>query len=250
MAKTQESYRLGSRNQRFTTKLNAFANGMYLTEQVIPEGYVKKMINYDIDATGSHIKPRRGRKVVQTITPDFEPDLYNEQDPLNGFELYRPPEIYGQINVYETDWAGGYEKIPTGLRNVGINRSHRGVVLDRGAYVGKFNYIDNNVSIMRKQYMNTHYIQDTASGSIPAMPIDRAAMIIANNEFYCLDYSEDDGRTLLNNYKLVKSEVGWNTYNYSFILNKLKLIRIPFKVESKKFMKCPPIRKYVKESKL
>lgn len=67
MAQTQEFYRLAGRNPRFTTKLNAFANGMYLTNQVIPEGYVKAMVNYDIDDTGSNIKPKRGRELVQSV---------------------------------------------------------------------------------------------------------------------------------------------------------------------------------------
>lgn len=67
MAQTQEFYRLAGRNPRFTTKLNSFANGMYLTNQVIPEGYVKAMVNYDIDDTGSNIKPRRGRELVQVV---------------------------------------------------------------------------------------------------------------------------------------------------------------------------------------
>lgn len=68
MATTQESYRLQQRNQRYTTKLAAFANGMYLTDQIIPEGYARVMLNYDIDDTGSHIKPRYGRELLQTIT--------------------------------------------------------------------------------------------------------------------------------------------------------------------------------------
>ena len=67
MARTQEYYRLGGRLPRYTTKLNTFASGMYLTDQTIPEGYAKIMVNYDIDDTGSHIKPRRGREVVQNI---------------------------------------------------------------------------------------------------------------------------------------------------------------------------------------
>lgn len=70
MATTQEYYRLGGRVPRYTTKLNAFANGMYLTKQIIPEGYVKAMVNYDIDDTGSHIKPRRGRTKLQTLSYD------------------------------------------------------------------------------------------------------------------------------------------------------------------------------------
>ena len=67
MAKTQKSYRLQARLPRYTTTFNAFSNGMYLTDQNMPEGYVRAMVNYDIDDTGSHIKPRRGRKKVQVL---------------------------------------------------------------------------------------------------------------------------------------------------------------------------------------
>lgn len=67
MAATQESYRLQGRNPRYTTRLNSFANGMYLTNQTVPEGYAKYMLNYDIDDTGSHIKPKRGRRKVQDV---------------------------------------------------------------------------------------------------------------------------------------------------------------------------------------
>ena len=70
MAKTQEFYRLGGRLPRYTTQLSSFANGMYLTNQVIPEGYARVLINYDIDATGSHIKPRRGRLKTDVIEYD------------------------------------------------------------------------------------------------------------------------------------------------------------------------------------
>lgn len=67
MATTHESYRLQGRNPRYTTRLNSFANGMYLTNQTIPEGYAKVLINYDIDDTGSHIKPKRGRRKIQDV---------------------------------------------------------------------------------------------------------------------------------------------------------------------------------------
>ena len=64
MATTQEFYRLGGRLPRYTTKLSAFSNGMYLTQQMIPEGYAKSMVNYDIDDTGTCIRPRAGREVI------------------------------------------------------------------------------------------------------------------------------------------------------------------------------------------
>lgn len=67
MATTQEFYRLGGRLPRYTTKLSAFSNGMYLTQQMIPEGYAKSMINYDIDDTGTCIRPRAGREILQKI---------------------------------------------------------------------------------------------------------------------------------------------------------------------------------------
>lgn len=70
MATTQEFYRLGGRLPRYTTKLSAFSNGMYLTQQMIPEGYAKSMVNYDIDDTGTCIRPRAGREVIQTIPFD------------------------------------------------------------------------------------------------------------------------------------------------------------------------------------
>ena len=67
MARTARTYRNLGRNPRYTTKMQTMANGMYLTKQVIPEGYAKKMVNYDIDDTGSYIRPRKGRTLLQTL---------------------------------------------------------------------------------------------------------------------------------------------------------------------------------------
>lgn len=67
MAKTARTYRLQGRNPRYTTKMQTMSNGMYLTKQIIPEGYAKWMVNYDIDDTGSYIRPRKGREVLQTL---------------------------------------------------------------------------------------------------------------------------------------------------------------------------------------
>lgn len=61
MAKTQKYYRFKGRNPRYTTKLSSFANGMYLSEQQIPEGYAKALVNLDIDDTGNHVRPRYGK---------------------------------------------------------------------------------------------------------------------------------------------------------------------------------------------
>lgn len=68
MAKTAKTYRLQGRNPRYTTKMQTMSNGMYLTKQIIPEGYAKCMVNYDIDDTGSYIRPRKGRELLQTLS--------------------------------------------------------------------------------------------------------------------------------------------------------------------------------------
>lgn len=67
MAATQEFYRLRGRNVRFSTQLQSLAKGMYLTDQNMPEGYAKVLVNYDIDDTGSCIKTRKGRNLHISI---------------------------------------------------------------------------------------------------------------------------------------------------------------------------------------
>ena len=67
MATTQEFYRLRSRSVRIPTQLQSVSNGMYLTNQNMPEGYVKVLVNYDIDDTGACIKTRKGRSLLTTI---------------------------------------------------------------------------------------------------------------------------------------------------------------------------------------
>ena len=86
MAKTQEFYRIGGRLPRYTTKLTTFANGMYLTKQLIPEGFAKVMVNYDIDDTGSNIRPKAGRKKIQAIDfGDSKPGPINVADYLYAY---------------------------------------------------------------------------------------------------------------------------------------------------------------------
>ena len=168
MALTQEFYRLAGRNPRFTTKLNAFANGMYLTHQTIPEGYAKAMINYDIDDTGSNIKPRRGREVVQVVQPystgggpatltDYiyaynkdNTEVESTKDVVISHgsatrvgDLVEQnaidPDLYiytGYIDhtvdkaVYEKTEDGGYVEIVPGLAEIGISEEFWGLYYD------------------------------------------------------------------------------------------------------------------------
>ena len=67
MAVTQEFYRNRVRNPRFSTKLTPMSNGMYLTDQTIPEGFARVMVNYDVDDTGSNIRNREGRELLQSV---------------------------------------------------------------------------------------------------------------------------------------------------------------------------------------
>ena len=85
MAATQEFYRIGGRLPRYTTKLTPFASGMYLTKQVIPEGFAKVMVNYDIDDTGSHIRPKTGRELVQKVHHGHTPGPLHLVDYLYAY---------------------------------------------------------------------------------------------------------------------------------------------------------------------
>lgn len=70
MAKTQKFYRLRGRNVRYSTYLQSLIKGMFLTDQVIPEGYARVLVNYDIDDTGSCIRTRKGRTLHLAV--DYE----------------------------------------------------------------------------------------------------------------------------------------------------------------------------------
>lgn len=68
MARTQEFYRNKGRLPRYSTGLAAMSNGMYLTNQGIPEGYARVLVNYDIDDTGSNIRNKEGRVLLDNKT--------------------------------------------------------------------------------------------------------------------------------------------------------------------------------------
>lgn len=118
MATTQKNYRLGGRLPRNTTVLDTFKNGMYLTDQTVPEGYARIMINYDIDDTGNHIRPRAGYDLLKTFeTPNTQSNaemhvsdylyIYNElgteveslKDVILSFGTSDTPVI-GMSNTY------------------------------------------------------------------------------------------------------------------------------------------------------
>lgn len=133
MATTQKDYRKRGRLPRYTTTLAAFSSGMYITDQMIPEGYARVMVNYDIDDTGSHIRPRPGRKIVSYIhKPEVMPDyaditdyiyIYNEngsqvkflKDVILSFgndDYFVHPTENGEYTNY---YSNSYKTVDTGL---------------------------------------------------------------------------------------------------------------------------------------
>lgn len=114
MAVTQEYYNLKARLPRYTTKLNPFSSGMYLTNQLIPEGYAKTMINFDIDDTGSHIRPRKGRIKTQAIN-------YTSKD-------------LGAVSL--TDYVYSYNKDNTEVEDI------KDIVMSYGKFVNMANLVE------------------------------------------------------------------------------------------------------------
>lgn len=71
MATAAKNYRKTGRLPRATTKLSTFMNGMFYTEQIVPDGYAKTLINYDIDYTGNCLKPKMGRIQYDDIDNEY-----------------------------------------------------------------------------------------------------------------------------------------------------------------------------------
>ena len=170
MATTRKFYRIGDRLPRYTTKLSAFANGMYLTKQVIPEGYARVMINYDIDDTGSNIRPRQGRKKLQT---------FNYDSPKLG-----TPTLSDYIYAYTKD-----EKEVTGVR-------------DLVASYGLYTKISDLVSLDKVNYKRPVYVsfmKHITDNSVAEFSEEEGYVVTSPgevtevnvNEFWALDYNKD-----------------------------------------------------------
>lgn len=179
MATTQESYRLGSRLPRYTTKLTAFASGMYLTNQMMPEGYAKAMINYDIDDTGTCIRPRRGREKMQVINTDSD--------------------VLGPVSL--TDYIYAYNKEETEVTEV------KDLVMSYGIYTKLKDLVGTGmsdydrpiyVSYMDKILDTNVYSLDENNQYIVVQPGEITET--ASKEFWAVDYNKDtENFDLINN---------------------------------------------------
>lgn len=169
MAKTHKSYRLTGRLPRYSTVTSAFANGMYLTNQDIPEGYTKTMINYDIDDTGSNIKPRRGRNKVQVLD-------YNGEKKLGAVTL--------------TDYIYSYNKTENEINDL------KDLVLSYGEYTDLSIY-SHNVDYNKPIY--TAGISTTIDSNVYAKDENDEWYIVEpgtitnveTNEFWALYYNKE-----------------------------------------------------------
>ena len=186
MATTQEFYRLGSRLPRYTTKLTAFAQGMYLTNQMIPEGYAKAMINYDIDDTGNCIRPRRGREVLQT--------------------LKYPTEKLGPISL--TDYIYAYNKDETEVADI------KDLVLSYGTYTAITDLVISQDAISKRPiYLasmdktidtNVYYLDEQGQYQVqtPGTVTERSV-----KEFWAMSYNKVEEHFD----KVINKDVGYVT---------------------------------------
>lgn len=111
---TRGNYKLVGRQARNATQLQNFANGVYVTSQVVPEGYAKLLVNYDIDDTGSFIRPKAGRT-----------NLQNEQMSNN------PGSAHISNYIYRIHNDGS---VPDDDRNEGVATDLKDLVLSFGVY--------------------------------------------------------------------------------------------------------------------
>lgn len=130
MAVTQEFYRTRMRNPRFSTKLNPMSNGMYLTDQTIPEGFARVMVNYDVDDTGSNIRNREGRDLLQSI-------------------LYDGNHKFGPMHI--TDYIYAYNQERTEVESI------KDLLMTYGNYSKLDDYTDGRIPVS-SEFNKTNYI--------------------------------------------------------------------------------------------
>lgn len=140
MAKTLRTYRSTDRSPRFSTNLDPFSKGMYLTKQTVPEGYVKALVNYDIDDTGSCLRPRPGRAIQQTfdyVSRTLGPTSLTDYIYAYNNERTEVEDIKDVVMS-----LGIYDALSTLIPNINVGSDHQG----GPHYVSHLTHtIDNNI---------------------------------------------------------------------------------------------------------
>lgn len=72
MATTQKAYKRAQRLSRYVTQLPPFIKGMFWSDQIIPDGFAKAIVNLDISDTNNYLKPRAGYVSQTGIVLDRE----------------------------------------------------------------------------------------------------------------------------------------------------------------------------------
>jgi hypothetical protein len=141
VATTTKFYRLRGRNVRNSTQLQSMANGMYLTDQNIPEGFAKVMVNYDIDTTGSCIRTKKGRSIHDVL-----------HYPEHGI-MYT---TYNLGRMHLTDYVYTYDYNSEEINDI------KDVVLSFGKYGKLSDFIDTSVKpdLIPPEHSGYGYLSD------------------------------------------------------------------------------------------
>ena len=171
MAQTQESYKQRGRLPRYTTKLNAFNAGMYLTNQIEPEGYAKLMVNYDIDATGTHIRPKKGRKLLQALNPALS--VYNG--------MLEQPDLEPILNDHL--YVGDSELDDAIAEDVILTRG--GTILKYDKDSNNFKFVGYTSTVIPEFAVSSCYAFNKPIGT-PGLGVTRTLGTVVNNTYYTI----------------------------------------------------------------
>ena len=205
MAVTQEFYRLRGRNVRFSTQLQSLYKGMYLTNQNVPEGFAKVLVNYDIDDTGACIKTKKGRNLHVAI-------------PYAGYHNLGKMHITDYIYTYNNEVSeiedikdlimsfGTYDTLRNQFKDYVLPSTTAANLLDTPIFVAK-QHIKTDTNIYDDQQ------QIVGPGEITEQTIDSGWALYCNKgseEFHTIE-NEDIGfitaRTIKNAYAFDKKIV-------------------------------------------
>ena len=203
MATAAKNYRKTGRLPRATTKLSTFMNGMFYTEQIVPDGYAKTLINYDIDYTGNCLKPKMGRIQYDDIDNEYYKWLdLTYQANVNVFD--KPINMHP---AYAEAYNYQYQD-PTDGGNVYIVYTREGYVFEHEDSHGKADvWLDPNYGLGLAK--NDNYIKS-----------DNATQGIVDNKFRTIyNGSIVNHGSLMCSCKITTppANAGATTYGWGFI---------------------------------
>ena len=97
-----------NRVSRSITKHSAYNKGVYASNQSIPEGFVRALVNYRINELGDSFYPRPGRELIaqveSLITVDQGQTYDYKKGPLHitGYLYHKDTSNDDNMKVYDT----------------------------------------------------------------------------------------------------------------------------------------------------